>query len=796
MLIHIRHAENRESVPDSLVFAFEEPSLRHRLGKMARRVSGREYSGKEDESPVSISIAKKDHVFAALPLNAGPSFCLHMPDAARSELHLIISPLNSLERNPEIPLKINSPVRESSLHIHHKSLTLGRIRLLYISPESLISRSLREDLYAIVRRTPVCTLIIDKAYCISEWGPEFRPAYLRLPQIISDLEKQNPDLTVLALSSISGEMIRKDVPAALKLKDISPRQRKNFCRDPLSFQVITVNSPEEKKRACEEFISGELVKLPVDKEISDPPDTFLPQICQTENLAGNNNLNPHDDPEICLQGIPDLLVSTGEKGEQKKKIVRLYKNLADSPEIWMLHAGTAGSCGCHVHSVRITHLPCAACENDMHKRRTRIPDCSETGCPFEKTLCDYGRQHIRIRHQYPDAVQEIMTALHMLDILITAHKAGENPLRIPLSAFRQRDAEKALFRLAVIRLIDRFSLEYREGEPVFKVYGYRNFLAEDAAHAGIMNYLRSNDISANRRFDFRTPDELLERMKEIERCRDMHAECLQKAVHSSGLSSYREYEDFFLSAGICLIPVVCHVQDEMRNMAYYRLWHLKEMIMSRGCRYSALLKNLQTSDEDWKCGRCDCCAPDLHFDPASLSRPPESWRLAELEERFSQWMENREIPFDAVSADRLIQDFGDFYDNLIIRSRRILEHNPRNIKALYVLRELAPDMGKAMHTADLMQVAVMDMKTLQVIRFYETSQADTSFKPSMFAMMDNEYGNIHTPDGEQWLYREALNLNLSSPIIEILEWRVMLNLLSKTVFPSRNTRLNQLLKEF
>lgn len=434
----------------------------------------------------------------------------------------------------------------------------------------------------------------------------------------------------------------------------------------------------------------------------------------------------------------------------------------------------------------------------MRTRATRIPACSGTECAFGKSaVCDYGRQHGFLRHQYPDPVQEIMTALHVLDFLISGHKTGDNPQRIPLSAFGQREAEKALFRLAVIRLIERFSIDCREGKPVFKIYGYTPALSPDGAHAGILHYLRHNDISANRRLDFRTQDQLVQKSGEIERYRELHGSRVREAAAAaSGLQNYREHEEFFLLISNCLIPVVCHVQDELRNMAHYRLWHLKEMIKAGRCRYSALLKTVQTLDEDWKCGHCDRCAANPGPDPHSPARPPENYRLAELEDRFSQWMENTQIPFDAVSADRLIQDFGDFYDNLLFRSRQILEHNPRNIKALHVLRELSPDPEKAMHTADLMQVASLDMKDPQVIRFYETSQADTALKSSMFDLMDNEYGTLHTPAGEQWLCREARNLNLPSSLAEMLQWRAMLNILSQIDFSSRNTRLKQILKEF
>jgi len=562
------------------------------------------------------------------------------------------------------------------------------------------------------------------------------------------------------------------VVRVLKLRDISPPSKKSFYTEQISFQAVIAEGEEEKNSLYERLARSNMPELQGNKSISDPhPDSF--------------------------SGNADISVTIQEKEKEEKTHIRIDTSLGDSPEIWFLHTALAGENGNRFHSVRIATLPVFSCEKDMYKRKTRIPACSEAGCVFgKKEICDYGRQHHLIAHQYPDPAEEILCALHMLDFLITGQTSGENPLRIPLSPFPQKLAEIALFRFCIIRLIEHFSIDTREGEPVFKVYGYNANLTEEAAYAGILDYLRSNDISSPPRFDFHTLEQMQEKAAETDRYQDMHGSRIRAEAEMENLYNWLEYKDFFLMIAKYLTPVVCHVCNELRNMAYFRLWHLKEMIKYRGCRYSALLKNVHTADEEWKCGRCDRCVPDLHFDMDSASRPRESFRLNELETCFSQWMENREIPFDAVSGDRLIQDFGDFYDNLLIRSRVILEHNPRNIKALYVVRELCPDKEKPMITADLMQVAVLDMKPLQIIRFYETSQADAEDRQSMFQLMDNEYGTLNAPEGEQWLYREAGNLHLCSDTNEMLGWRVLLNILAKTDFSSRNTRLTQILREF
>lgn len=796
MLIRIRHAKNRELFPDSLVFHFEEPGSGRRLGNLLRRVSGKK-NGEEPE--IILPIARGDQIFASLGPDKGRKFCLDFPDSLRSEIKLVISPLSSLGRNKNIPLKINSLIRDNQLHINYKALKLGKIPILYVSPESLVSRSLREDLHAIVAGAPVSCLLIDRAHCISEWGPDFRPSYLNIPRIIEDLKTQNPELTVMALTAVSGEMIRRDLLHFLKLRDISPPPAPGgFYRERISFQIIRARGTEGKKKAYAELMQRDVPRLLRDNGIFDYAPENIPPCSDPYACFGEGQKDQH------MPGFPDISVSTDTKGKTETTHITVRLGMGDSPESWLHSTLGEGKNSQRIHAVRIADLPLSACEKDMGFRKSRIPSCSGNTCPFGNSeLCDYGRQHHLIARMYPDTVTELMYAMHVLDRLLCSHAKRENPIRIPISSLAaaggQKHAEKALYRLSLIRLTDRFAIDYREGEPLIKVYGFPGFLTEEAAMAGILAYLRRNDISANRKSAAFSPENLKSVSGEMQRYYELHRDLIfqemEKAAAQKTWRCYFGHKELFCSVAKYLLPVICHVQDEMRGMVYRRLRHLKEFFRSPVCRYCFLLKHVQATDEEWKCGHCDRCAPDLRFDLSEVRAPAEIYALKEMEADFVTWLKDDTIPFEAAAADALMQKFGDFDDNMRIRCGNILEYRPRNIKALYIVRELCREEEKAMFSGDLMRVVSADMKAMQTIRLYETSRANPGLQKSLFQLLDDEYGALHGEEGEKWLYSEALRLAMPSRMTEMLKGRVMLNTLDKCDFRSRNTRLRQLLKE-
>lgn len=163
-------------------------------------------------------LSGKDQL-VVLPTGGGKSLCYQLPAMLLDGCALVISPLIALMKDQILSLQaqgilaatINSSVTNEYRKHVLQSLHTGRIKLLYISPETLLSPFGGEML----RRTNVSMIAIDEAHCISQWGHDFRPEYSQL----GVLKERYPDLPIIALTATADESTRKDIIAKLQLKD-------------------------------------------------------------------------------------------------------------------------------------------------------------------------------------------------------------------------------------------------------------------------------------------------------------------------------------------------------------------------------------------------------------------------------------------------------------------------------------------------------------------------------------------------------------------------------------------------
>ena len=207
-------------------------------------------------------LAKKD-VLGLLPTGSGKSFCFWLPALIKAGLTIVISPLRALMRDQDISLKlfgiystafINSDIDKIQRQAIYTDIKLGRIRLLYIAPERMQIKSFTSELEEILKFIPINFLVIDEAHCVSEWGHDFRPSYLRIPQFAEKLRLDNPEMTIIALTATAGDIVKKDMMIILKLNDSHVVSAKNFNRPNLSMQFVTVNNYAEKAEQYEQAL--------------------------------------------------------------------------------------------------------------------------------------------------------------------------------------------------------------------------------------------------------------------------------------------------------------------------------------------------------------------------------------------------------------------------------------------------------------------------------------------------------------------------------------------------------------
>lgn len=175
-------------------------------------------------------------VLGILPTGSGKSICYQLPARIQEGLTIVVSPLISLMIDQVKELKANNFKEVIAINSfmnpnERKSVynNLYNYKLIYVSPELLQQK----ELIARLKRLDVRLFVIDEAHCISQWGHEFRPDYLKLSETIEALGEP----TVLALSATATPQVQEDIITALKRpnmnKRIYPMDRENitFCME-------------------------------------------------------------------------------------------------------------------------------------------------------------------------------------------------------------------------------------------------------------------------------------------------------------------------------------------------------------------------------------------------------------------------------------------------------------------------------------------------------------------------------------------------------------------------------------
>jgi ATP-dependent DNA helicase RecQ len=189
-------------------------------------------------------VLKKD-VVAILPTGGGKSICFQIPTLMQEGICLVITPLIALMQDQVKQLKqLGIPAVAVHAGMHHREIDItldncvyGNLKFLYLSPERLQTDLFKER----VKKMNVCLVAIDEAHCISQWGYDFRPPYLK----IADLRESKPGVPFIALTASATRIVKDDIIEKLGLTTPEVFQ-KSFARDNLSFVVRKTETKEKK----------------------------------------------------------------------------------------------------------------------------------------------------------------------------------------------------------------------------------------------------------------------------------------------------------------------------------------------------------------------------------------------------------------------------------------------------------------------------------------------------------------------------------------------------------------------
>jgi len=176
-------------------------------------------SFREHQEEIIQSVMDGRDAFVLMPTGMGKSICYQIPAMLREGVGIVVSPLIALMQDQVHALRMNgiraeflnsSLTPEENREVRRHILS-GETDLLYVAPERLLTDSFQEFL----QRLPIALFAIDEAHCVSQWGHDFRPEYLRIPEVT----KQFPDAPRLALTATADAQTRRDIVEKLGLAD-------------------------------------------------------------------------------------------------------------------------------------------------------------------------------------------------------------------------------------------------------------------------------------------------------------------------------------------------------------------------------------------------------------------------------------------------------------------------------------------------------------------------------------------------------------------------------------------------
>ena len=219
-------------------------TLKHYFGHQAFRAG--------QETLVDALLAGRD-CLGVMPTGAGKSMCYQVPALMLPGVALVISPLISLMKDQVAALRsagvpaayLNSSLTPHQLDLAIERARMGAYRVIYVAPERLDTFAFRQ----FAASSPISLVAVDEAHCVSQWGQDFRPNYLKIADFIASLPQRPP---VGAFTATATQQVREDIIRLLAL-NAPVEASTGFDRPNLYFEVV---QPKSKYAALSEILRG------------------------------------------------------------------------------------------------------------------------------------------------------------------------------------------------------------------------------------------------------------------------------------------------------------------------------------------------------------------------------------------------------------------------------------------------------------------------------------------------------------------------------------------------------------
>ena len=361
-------------------------------------------------------------ILAVMPTGAGKSVCYQLPALMREGITLVVSPLISLMQDQSLALAqngvsaafINSTLSTEEFYHTLRMAEQGTYKLLFVAPERLETESFRR--FAL--NSPISMITVDEAHCVSQWGQDFRPSYLKIADFIASLPYRP---VIGAFTATATDRVRSDIKEKLCLNDPAEIVT-GFDRPNLFFEVMQVekrNKPAALTELLDRFRDRSGIIYCATRRQTEEVLT----LCRANNIdsamyhAGMSDADRYNSQQDFIYDRVRVMAATNAFGmgiDKSNVGFVIHYSMPKSPEAYYQEAGRAGRDGTAADCV-LLYSPSdvntalyfiehtegeGLTPEELHrfKRQERarldamVEYCTRTGCLREYLLGYFGEQ--------------------------------------------------------------------------------------------------------------------------------------------------------------------------------------------------------------------------------------------------------------------------------------------------------------------------------------------------------------------------------------------------------------------